>query len=457
MELTPGAQKTVTVALDIALEASVRVEPDIEAPVSSEAVVYWTGPDRKGDYVTIVSVGAAQNAYSGYQYTARGNPVKLRVPSEAGDYEVRYVLGRPARVLAAAPLKAVAVEATLEAAESVSAGDSFDVAWTGPAYKDDWITIVKPDAAERSYLNYQYTKKASPIALTAPLEAGDYELRYVQAGQKIIARRPIVVTGAAASLAGPETARAGSTQTVTWTGPDTKGDWITIVAPAASERSYKSYAYTAKGEALDLQMPLEAGEYELRYVQRGQKIIARRPISVTAATASLDAPETAKAGEPVAIAWEGPGEQGDWITVVDPDEAENRYTDYAYTKKNPVEIRMPAEPGVYELRYTLKGQKAIARKPIAIEDVDVSLNAPESAKAGGDVRVEWQGPGFPRDFVTIVKADAAENRYSRYKYTRDGSPAVIKAPSEPGDYELRYVLGGERVVARQPFTVLSAD
>ena len=454
IEVRPGSQKTVTIPLELSFDATVRTEPEGAAPVSSDIIVYWTGPDRKSDYVTIVEKGAREGAYKDYEYTNEGNPLKLRMPSEAGEYEVRYMLGRPARTLASVAINAVAVDASLEAAETVAAGAPFDVAWQGPGYDGDWITVVKPDAGERAYMSYKYTRSGNPVSLQAPLEAGDYELRYVMAGQEVIARRPITVVAVEATISGPETAMAGTRHPVAWTGPAAKGDWLTITAATARENAYTDYAYVREGSPLTLRMPLEAGEYEYRYVQAGKKVIARQTVTVTAAVASMDAPSAAKVGETVSLTWEGPAEDGDWITVVKPDERENRYTDYEYPKRgNPIDLVMPLEPGDYEYRYVLDGKKVVARKAVTLSDVSVTLNAPSRVAPAADVRVEWTGPQYHRDFVTITKADAGEGRYTSYKYTRDGSPAVIKAPKEPGTYEVRYVLGGKRVVARRPITV----
>ena len=454
VELRPGSEKTVTVALELSFEATIRTEPEGEAPASSKIVVYWTGPNRESDYVTITEKGAREGTYKDYEYTRQGNPLTLEMPTEAGEYEVRYMLGRPARTLASVPITATVVAASLEAPDTVAAGASFNVAWEGPDYERDWITVVKPDADERAYTSYQYTSRGNPVTLKAPLEAGEYELRYLQAGEKIIARRPITVTGVLASISGPETAMAGTRHAITWSGPGADGDWITVTAPDARENTYTDYAYMRNGNPLTLRMPLEAGEYELRYVQAGKKVIARQAITITAAEASLEAPASAKVGETVSVSWTGPGEDGDWITVVAPDARENKYTDYKYPKRgNPLELTIPLEPGEYEFRYVLDGKKVVARKPVTVTDVSAALSAPSSVTAGAELSVEWTGPGYQRDFITIVEPSAAANRYTDYKYTRYGSPAVIRAPAEPGDYELRYVLGGKRVIVREAIRV----
>ena len=457
IELRPGSSKTVTVPLALSFNASVSVTPESEAPASSEIIVAWEGPDRQSDYVTVVAKGAREGAYLDYEYTSEGNPLKLKMPNEPGDYEVRYMLGKPPRTLAQSPIKATATSARLDGPETVAAGESFDVSWDGPNYKRDWVTIVKPDASEGAYTNYWYTSRGDPATLTAPLEPGAYELRYVS-DRKVIARRPIDVTGVAASITGPETAMAGARHQVSWTGPNAKGDWITVAKPSDDDRRYTDYVYVEKGAPQALRMPLEPGDYELRYVQAGRKVIARQPVVITAAEVSLDAPDMAKAGSMASVSWTGPGEKGDWITIVKPSEDERRYTDYEYTREgNPLELQVPVEPGAYEYRYVLDGRKVVFRKPLEVSDVDASVTGPANVATGADFSVTVTGPAYPRDFVTIVKPGERDNRYTSYKYAQDGLSPTLVAPNEPGEYELRYVLRGQRVIARRPITVSAAQ
>ncbi|MEO0981711.1 MAG: VWA domain-containing protein [Pseudomonadota bacterium] len=454
VELKLDQERTVTIALEYDLEATVRTVPEEEGPVSSEIIVYWTGPDREGDYVTVVEADASPGGYRDYEYTRDGNPLKLRLPPDAGEYEVRYVLSRPTRVLASVAIAATEVGASLDAVDTIAAGSPFEVTWNGPAYDDDWITVVKPDAGERAYTDYEYTRQGNPLTLKAPLEAGDYEVRYVQAGDKVIARRPITVTAVEAAISGPETAPAGSYHQIEWAGPGTDRDWITVVKPSAGERAYTDYEYTRKGNPLELKMPLEPGNYEFRYVQEGRKILARQPIVISPVEATLTAPETVDAGAAVDVSWTGPGERRDWITVVEPSARENAYTDYEYAREGAVlSIKSPLEPGEYEYRYVLDGKRVIARRPVTVRDVSATLSAPSSVAAEARFTVEWDGPANQRDFITVAAPDARENAYTDYEYARNGSPLELKAPAEPGDYELRFVLDGKRVIARRPITV----
>jgi Ca-activated chloride channel family protein len=95
----------------------------------------------------------------------------------------------------------------------------------------------------------------------------------------------------------------------------------------------------------------------LRYVSgQSRATLARLPIAVTAVTAELEAPPVVPAGGNVKIVWTGPDNQNDFITIVPAGTEEGKYGNYTYTRKgSPLDVKVPEEPGVYELRY-LNGQ-----------------------------------------------------------------------------------------------------
>ncbi len=281
-----AGEKTLTIPLELVLEASLIVTPS-EGPAASRVSVAWTGPDREGDYVTVVKPDAGLNEYMSYMETGRGNPVTITLPGEPGDYQMRYVLGAPRRILAKVPVKVVAVEASVTVPTTAVAGSEIALQWLGPNYPSDWITVVKPDAPFDAYQDYVAAKPDDPQShrLEMPLEPGDYEVRYVLEGKRVLARAPIHVTDVTATLDAPTTVAAGESFEVTWTGPGYPSDWITIVKPVAAFNAYASYVDANKGSPISLTAAKEAGRYEIRYVMKGKRVIAKRDIEVTATAA----------------------------------------------------------------------------------------------------------------------------------------------------------------------------
>lgn len=468
VETLPGRRKTVTIALSPEFPA--KVIPDSEEiAAGNEFSVKWEGPNRKSDFITITEPGAPARGYTSYAYTGNGNPLKLTAPTSAGDYEVRYVLARPYKVLARTPIKVTESEAYLKAQDTAQTGEHISVEWKGPNTKSDFITVTKPDASARNYLDYFYTvSKTAPQNLVMPIEPGEYELRYVFVGpaknassnaHRVVARKSITIIDAGVTIDGPTQARTGEIVQIPWTGPGRKRDFITVTAPDAAPRSYTNYKYANYGSPSEIRMPLTPGDYELRYVQQGvnasDRVAARKPIKIIQSKATLSGPKTAKVGSEVSVKWSGPSPAaGDFITVTAPDAGERSYTSYAYTGNGSLAtINMPVEPGTYELRFVQNNTKVIARQEISVEDIAVTLSAPDTGKVGETISVGFAGPVSKGDWITVVLPDAGVKQYNEYFYARYGSPSELKLPKQAGDYEIRYVLKGKRVVARKPIKV----
>ncbi len=367
-KIDAGGNASVTLPIVVELAASVTAA-DVGA-AGSKIRVIWEGPDEKDDYIDVAKPGSPGNKYENYTYTARGNPLELLLPPASGDYEVRYVSNKTRTVLARQAIKVTGIQASVEVPATAVAGSMLAVKWTGPDYKNDYISVAKVGAAHNSYVNYTYTSKGQPLQLLMPAEPGDYEVRYIQdQGRTVLVSKPITIAAVQASVEAPGTAAAGSSVEVSWTGPDYKNDYISVAKVGAAHNSYANYTYTSKGQPLQLLMPAEAGDYEVRYIQdQGRTVLVREPIAVTAVQASVEAPGTATVGSTVEVNWTGPDYKNDYISVAKVGAAHNSYANYTYTSKGkPLQLLMPDEAGDYEVRYIQdQGRTVLARKAITV-------------------------------------------------------------------------------------------
>ena len=333
-------------------------------------------------------------------------------------------------------------DATLDAPDSVPAGSTILVGWTGP---DDSGDNVQVGPLDGGYSDYSYTTDGNPAEIVAPAEPGTYELRYVFQDRVTIATRPITVTEAELALTAPDSVPAGSTIEVTWAGPNQPGDNIQIGEVGGG---YSDYAYTADGNPVQLVAPAQPGTYELRYRFRDRETILTRPITVTDIAVSLTAPDSVMAGSTFQVTWTGPAADGDNIQVAT---VGGSWVTYNYvTAGNPLDLTAPGEPGTYELRYSFRDSETIAVRPITVTPVSAQVIAPPTAVAGGTVVVGWDGPGNAVDFIGIGPVGGG---YETWAMIGD-NPVEVPVPAAPGDYEVRYYLGvGETVVASTMLTV----
>lgn len=443
-----GPEDTTIVAVFPDIAPTATIDAADTAPKGSTIPVTWSGPDGDRDYIAVAEPG--ERSYINYTYTEEGTPLDLRLPAQAGRYELRYFDQSRREVIATRAIDVTPVDVTLEAPETANVGDDITVAWTGPDYDRDYISVAEP--GERSYINYTYTEQGDPLSLKMPTQPGDYEIRYqLSQGGEILATRAISVTPVAVTLEAPAEAAAASDITVNWTGPDYDRDYISVAAPG--ERSYVNYTYTEQGNPLTLTLPANPGEYEIRYqLAQGGEVIATRPITVTPLKVSLEATDSAVAGATISVGFEGPDYTRDYIAVSEV--GENGYVNYAYTSNgNPVELVMPPSPGTYELRYVLdEGKTVAARRQITVTEVKAQLVGPATVGPDDALIVGWDGPDYRRDYIAI--SEPGENGYIAYAYTSSGNPVELAIPDAPGNYEIRYVMDQDkRIIARIPIEV----
>ncbi len=356
------------------------LEPEkASAPAAGELTVRWTGPSAKDDYVVFARPGGEETRHFGY--TRDGSPLKIRVPGEPGDYELRYVSAENGAILARTKVTATPVSAMLEAPAKGLAGSEITVPFKGPNAPEDWVGLAKAGAAAADYEAgaWIYANDGSPARLRLPVEPGAYEVRYVSGlDPRILAARPIEVAPATATVTAPERGMAGGTIQVAFTGQGGGDSFVGVVKQGAPAETWISGAYERPtGSQVALRLPGEPGAYEVRFVLEANgvyKVLASSPITVEPAAASVAAPERVKRGEEVAVTFTGPKGEGDFIALAKPDAAADSYADFrtASPDRDKVTLQAPDEAGAYEVRYVMAapgevGNLVIARRAVTVE------------------------------------------------------------------------------------------
>ncbi len=195
--------------------------------------------------------------------------------------------------------------------------------------------------------------------------------------------------------------------------------------------------------------------------------VTSAPLAQGAATLEVAPGGAAPAGSTVTVRWSGPNAPGDYITVVRKGAPAFEYLNYKPTSDgrtpvNPVSIVLPAEPGAYEIRYLFSNpRRVLAVVPYQVTAIAATIDGPASVAPGARFEVSWTGPNNGGDWVTIVAAGAAARAYGSYVDARIGNPdsrtgsrtAELRAPADPGRYELRYVQQGRVVIGTRTIEV----
>src|SRR5439155_19911576 len=110
-------------------------------------------------------------------------------------------------------------------------------------------------------------------SFTAPAQAGQYEFRYLYNDRytDLAKSNTISVNPGSYSLsASPTRVDLGGQATVSWTAPSSTSsrDWVALYRSGDADSAYLWWAYTGgttSGQK-DVRLPLEAGDYEFRYL-----------------------------------------------------------------------------------------------------------------------------------------------------------------------------------------------
>jgi hypothetical protein len=444
----------------------------------SQIALSWTGPNEKEDMIVLVPPQLPDDKYDlDLVLSAHGGRGELRAPAESGKYELRYLSKGSRKPLARASIEVTPPTAALKVPNHAAAGTEVTIEWQGPNRKGDKVHLVRVGTPDGTYVDREDTTISAVTGrgtLRAPAEPGEYEVRYMLAGKvfknaAILARAKVTVAAVQANLNSPSSCEAGASFEISWTGPNAAHDRIYLVPVGRADYEfYETMVLKADPGHGVMRAPTEPGEYELRYALWGfgadipgaQKsasfgVIARAKLIVTPVSANLDTVQSAEAGSTIRISWTGPKRSDDWLGVAQVDSSDGTHWPEAWisAETGSGELRLPATPGTYEVRYILGGPVihravAIGRATIEVTPAKATISAPATIRAGTDVKVSWSGPKRSDDRIYLVPVGTPDGAFwEDLVLPAESGRGSMKAPTKVGEYELRYRLGGIAVNA----------
>jgi Ca-activated chloride channel family protein len=260
----------------------------------------------------------------------------------------------------------------------------------------------------------------------------------------------------------PQEPLAGGDVYVGFWGAPSGTTWVELAVPDTAFGSYltRAAAHTGRGEVA-LNLPDSASELEARFIFEPKpgvsQLLGVLRFNSQYPKARLESPEKVENGKPITISWTGPGHPGDHITVTRGGADGTDHTICRPTTRDTGSITTPApaEAGDYVITYRSARGTVLDRRPLEVFEVLATLGGPDSAAPEEALAIPWTGPDAAQDFVSIAPPGAAEDDYVRWIPTREGNPARLRAPSEPGSYEVRYVRAADNaVLARRVLEVV---
>ncbi len=259
----------------------------------------------------------------------------------------------------------------------------------------------------------------------------------------------------------PDTAVGGSEINVTWDPTVEEADYITVVPFGTDPDIFGPYVRIGKSEDVNVTVPGDEGLYEVRYLNNQSKeVLGNDDIEITKAEVELSGVESVETGAKFEIAWSPTINRRDYVTIVPMGTDEGEFGNYLTVSSNTkADLQAPADPGFYEVRYVLNiDKRTVATRQIEVTSPQLTLQTPESTQTGASFDVSWSKAVNVQDYITIVPVGTGEGEYGNYIVVRDGSTGSLKAPAEPGMYEVRYVLReGNKTLATATIEVTTPE
>ena len=329
---------------------------------------------------------------------------------------------------------------------------TLQVSWRGAFEQEFQLVLQENGVPGASWIFAQsIVEPEGQITLATPARPMELTLQLrkpVGPGDGIIAAAVFDSPGRNIALDAPVEAEAGGSVTVTWDGESYPGDLVTLVPANAPPEMLENAIDAVGGSPRDFLIPFDQCPYEFRYIDgRSFEVLARSPLEVRAPSVGLMAPSTDSGSQTIDVRWWGPAGSLDVITLTEIDAEGAEYLDWASpTDGSPARLRLPQEPGDYEIRYLTAGRDIEATLPLKVNGVAVSIDVPKTARVGERLRVAWSGPNGPDDFLILVRKGERISRHLDFIFVSEGSPTSMATPRRPGLYEVQYIATRPRKV-----------
>ncbi len=338
------------------------------------------------------------------------------------------------------------------------AGGPLRFAWTGPHQAAAGLAVMPRDEEGGKALREAGVGTAGTSAVDMPAAEGSYDVRLLLCAPRItLATWQVEVGAPQIRLAAPDKVQVGRTFEVSAAGR-IGARFDLAVAPLDSETTLQSETVERASPRTRLTAPLTPGRWEVIYRadDDDHTVLARRPITVEAASIEITAPAEVRLGAPVRISYTGSAGGGGGAVLELWSKDGIRWTDDLSLDGE----RLPARAGEHELRLVDRADHTVvlARRPIRI--VGTLISAPETVKPGAKVAVTLaETPAF-FDRLRIVPRGMSPARFDKSESVDpdQARQATITAPGGAGDYDILLVdespgVRDTLVVDRRPLTV----
>jgi len=359
------------------------------------------------------------------------------------------------------PYKDVVGPATVNVVpDEVIGGSRFEVEWTGPENRRDRLVITSADG--KTHYNGRYIVTVDGLTKTylrAPETPGQYQVHYITRNMTSLAFDDFTILPPKAVLDAPDTDIVGGSRfDVKVSEPNNQREKLAIFDKDDNWIQSWTIALNYQNGIKTITAPETPGTYTVKYVTREGNVLASDEITVIAAEASVQAPDTPiPGGGQFMVSVSAPNSHKDKISFYDSNGkrlTRKSWTVKMWRKDGEMKVYAPEEPGTYTVNYISGDKKILASDEITVIPATAEFDAPDGdIIADSRFQITVSEPNSNKEKITLFNAEGKRLKSWTVSMWRKEDKMTLTAPEEPGTYELQYLTRDRRILARETIMV----
>jgi Ca-activated chloride channel family protein len=214
-----------------------------------------------------------------------------------------------------------------------------------------------------------------------------------------------------------------------------------------------------------IRMPVDLGEYDLKWETKNRKVIASTRVTVVDADIKISAPETVIMGTEAEIdVTSAPMGLRGYIYLYpagrDKHISHAGVREDAYGRYTTIKMRMPAEVGDYVLRWESSNREVLAERDIKVTGAEMQISAPATAMLGTEVDIDVSAPEGLRGYIYLYPEGKTKSiAHSGVRENPKGGylPVKMRMPAAAGNFILKWESNSREVLAETKIELTNAE
>ena len=413
--------------------------------------VGFSGSEDAFDYVATYVEGQTNNAsyYNRERLVNDFGVVALRVPTVAGDYNLRMISSGFATLETGNDFTVTPYNGSASFVSVAEPTQAIEVSYSGSTDAFDYVAFYVPGAVNSSYVRRaRLVSESGMVVIDMPDTEGEYEVRLINNKFETIAEVGTIMAAYDSNISVTAQALAipGEEITVTFTGSTEDFDYIALYSQESINSNYirRVRLGGVSDGTVQLTLPMATGIYDIRMINQGSVTMSNNiTVSVLdhSATELFIAPEVVAPGATVTLGFSGSLATTNSVGIFDQVTGALLNSAMLPIGFGNESLSAPNADGVYRVELRNGSDQTLAQANLlyVLDPTKVAVHGPATVRAGDTVRFIYSG--VTNNFARIAFYSAATGGYSALSSILGNAAGALdlRVPTVEGDYRVRVI------------------